>query len=177
MTGASLGVVWGPETPGNRENGKPEQKYCDLHFESQGEKHTLELEYIANGSYNTVYGVKDRSIPLILRVSIPPKEKSLKRKLTESELEAREHEKRRAIEDQLTELQFMRSMGNSGIGPRVYATVQFTDPSMTGVFTEKLEMSLLDAESCPYRTRRAFVDSDAESALVDLYARSSRLFE
>jgi hypothetical protein len=172
-----LGFVWGPDTPGDRENGKPEQKYRDLHFESQGEKHTLELEYIANGSYNTVYGVKDTSIPLILRVSIPPEENSLKIKLTEAELEEIEHEKRRAIEEQLTELQFMRSMGKSGIGPRVYATVQFTDPGMTGVFTEKLEMSLLDAESCPYRTRRAFVDSDAESALVDLYARSSRLFE
>ena len=177
MTGASLGFVWGPETPGDRENGKPEQKYSDLHFESQGEKHTLELEYIANGSYNTVYGVKDPSIPLILRVSIPPEENSLKRKLTEAERAAIEHEKRLAIEEQLTELQFMRSMGKSGIGPRVYATVLFTDPSMTGVFTEKLEMSLLDAESCPYRTRRAFVDADAESALVDLYARSSRLFE
>jgi hypothetical protein len=115
MTGALLGVDWGPETPGDRENGKPEQKYRDLHFESQGEKHTLELEYIANGSYNTVYGVKDPSIPLILRVSIPPKENSLK---TEAELEAIEHEKRLAIEEQLTELQFMRSMGKSGIGPR-----------------------------------------------------------
>jgi hypothetical protein len=177
MTGASLGVVWGPATPGDRENGKPEQKYRDLHFESQGEKHMIELEYIANGSYNTVYGVKDPSIPLILRVSIPPEEKSQNIKLTEAERKAREHEKRLAIEEQLTELQFMRSMGKRGIGPRVYATVLFKDPSMTGVFTEKLEMSLLDAESCPYRTRRAFVDADAESALVDLYARSSRLFE
>ena len=184
MTGARLGPVWGPYTPGCKENGKPELKNRNLTFASQAETHTLGLEYIANGSYNTVYGVKDTSIPLILRVSIPLEseageaagaENSKKRKRSEEQRE--ERLERRATEDRLTELQFMRRMGKLGIGPRVYATVMFADHRTTGLFTEKLEMSLFDAELCPYLTRAAFVDADAESALVDLYARSSRLFE
>jgi hypothetical protein len=187
----------------------------ELTFEIDGNTHTLRLEYIARGSYNSVYGVRGTTIPLVLRVSIPPAVKtdeavktvkteetdetdetdedevtdgadeSKKRKRCDETEESkkkrreerREEKKRQAIQDQRTELQFMRRMGKNGIGPRVYATVQFTDSHRTGVFTDKLDMSLQDAESCPYRTRRAFVDADAESALVDLYARSSRMFE
>ena len=136
---------------------------------SDGDTHTLQLTYIARGTYNIVYGVEGTTVPLILRVSFPP------------EKDDDEDANIQARQDQRTELKFMRRMGDLGIGPRVYASVLFTDSGadapMTGLFTEKLEMSLSDAESCPYLTRRAFVDADAESALVDLYARSSRVFE
>jgi len=62
------------------------------------------------------------------------------------------------------EIRLMRRMDELGIGPRIY------------VFTEKLDMSLFDAEFDPPLLRKAFVDADCESALVDLYARSSRVF-
>jgi hypothetical protein len=147
----------------------------ELTFEIDGNTHTLRLEYIARGSYNSVYGVRGTNIPLVLRVSIPPAVKTDKTDEAEKTDEAdeaekadeadgadeskkrkrrdetedskkkrreewREEKKRQAIQDQRTELQFMRRMGKNGIGPRVYATVLFTDPRRTGVFTDKLDM-------------------------------------
>jgi hypothetical protein len=131
----------------------------ELTFEHDGTQYALQLAPIARGSHNMVYAL---SPGLIARVSVPPKNES-------------EEETEQRVADHRVELRFMRRMGKLGIGPRVHAKIRFADPSMTGVVTERLEMSLYEAESCPHLTRAAFVDGDAESALVDLYARSSRV--
>ncbi len=131
-----------------------------LEFTVGGADYRQELRPLAKGAYNTVYSVERP--PLVVRVSIVPKDE-----------EAEETERRLDVYE--SEIGFMRRMGDLGIGPRVYAELRLGGTGI-GVVTEKLEGSLFDAESCPFLARRAFVDADAEAALVDLYARSSRIF-
>lgn len=125
-----------------------------------GADYRQELRPLGKGSYNTVYSVERP--PLVVRVSIVPEDEE-------------EEETERRLDVYEREIGFMRRMGDLGIGPRVYAELRLGGTGI-GVVTEKLEGSLFDAESCPFLARRAFVDADAEAALVDLYARSSRIF-
>jgi hypothetical protein len=120
------------------------------------------IRQIAKGTYNVVYEVKRSNPPLVLRVSIEPRNESVWRAFSR-------------IVDYEAELQNMRRMADLGLGPRVYAELRFGDTGI-GVVMERLELSLLEAESCPFLARRVFVDHEAESELVDLYARASREF-
>jgi hypothetical protein len=72
---------------------------------------------------------------------------------------------------------FMRELGAIGVGPEVYATleVQLEGKLLLGFAMERFERTLSEIPKCPSLMRKVFVEADGETALVDLYVRSSEL--
>jgi hypothetical protein len=135
---------------------------ASLEYTVGGTEYRQKLRPLNQGGYNMVYSVERSDGPLVVRVSTPLEDEQ-------------KGETAHRIRGYKKEIDFMRRMGDLGIGPRVYAELRLGNTGI-GVVTEKLEFSLFDAESCPFLARRAFVEADAEAALVDLYGRSSRIF-
>jgi hypothetical protein len=133
-----------------------------IQFNDGKDDYDRAIRKLAQGTYNVVYEVRRSNPPLVVRASIEPHDESTT------------HAWKRIINYE-QELRNMRRMADLGLGPRVYAELRFGTTGI-GVVMERLELSLLEAESCPLLARRAFVDHDTESQLVDLYARASREF-
>ena len=75
------------------------------------------------------------------------------------------------------EVMFMRELGAIGVGPEVYATleVELEGKLLLGFAMERFERTLSEIPKCPSLMRKVFVEADGETALVDLYVRSSEL--
>jgi hypothetical protein len=68
-------------------------------------------------------------------------------------------------------------VSDAGLAPRTYARLLLTRGTrvVPCVVLERFEYSLSEIQECPALMRRMFVEYDGESALVDLYTRTSRL--
>ena len=68
-------------------------------------------------------------------------------------------------------------LSDAGLAPRTHARLLLVrgERVLPCVVLERFEYSLAEVQKCPALIRRMFVESDGESALVDLYARTSRL--
>ncbi len=68
-------------------------------------------------------------------------------------------------------------VSDAGLAPRTYARLLLARGTQVVpcVVLERFEYSLSEIQECPALIRRMFVEYDGESALVDLYTRTSRL--
>jgi hypothetical protein len=76
------------------------------------------------------------------------------------------------------EVERTAALSADGLAPRTYTRLVMWEAwggiyVRLGVVLERFEFSLDEVQMCPSLTRRMFVESDGESALVDLYARAS----
>jgi hypothetical protein len=116
---------------------------------------------IGAGSYNFVFAPRVNGADLegvVIRLTKPGKPRP-----------SREAFEREAM--------FMRELGAIGVGPEVYATleVQLEGKLLLGFAMERFERTLSEIPKCPSLMRKVFVEADGETALVDLYVRSSEL--
>jgi hypothetical protein len=80
---------------------------------------------------------------------------------------------RERAEEFQRESAFARRIGEEGIGPAIYAELEID--GRLGFAMERFDHSLDEVARCPALMKTMFVESDGESALVDLYVQSSRL--
>jgi hypothetical protein len=116
---------------------------------------------IGAGSYNFVFAPRVNGADLegvVIRLTKPGKPRP-----------SREAFEREAM--------FMRELGAIGVGPEVYATleVKLEGKLLLGFAMERFETALSEIPKCPSLMRKVFVEADGETALVDLYVRSSEL--
>ena len=116
---------------------------------------------IGAGSYNFVFAPRVNGADLegvVIRLTKPGKPRP-----------SREAFEREAM--------FMRELGAIGVGPEVYATleVELEGKLLLGFAMERFETALSEIPKCPSLMRKVFVEADGETALVDLYVRSSEL--
>ena len=83
------------------------------------------------------------------------------------------------IEEYWREVAQTRKVSDVGVAPATFARLVLSvgggksGTVRLGVVLERFEHSLADVQDCPSLVRRMFVESDGESALVDLYARAA----
>jgi hypothetical protein len=74
------------------------------------------------------------------------------------------------------EVERAAELSDAGLAPRTYTRLVLWEPDREhvrlGVVLERFEFSLDEVQMCPSLTRRMFVESDGEGALVDLYSRT-----
>ena len=119
-------------------------------------EHAYDMTWIDKGSYNYVGvpSVGKIDVPdVIIRLAVPD------RCPTRADFER--------------EVRFATAIGVRGIGPAIYATLDVG--ALRGIAMERFQYTLGDVATCPRLMRQAFVESDGETALVDLYVRSSAL--
>lgn len=121
-----------------------------------GHEYAYDMTWLNNGSYNYV------GAPSVGKVDVPD---VLIRLTDPNRCPTRAGFER--------EVRFAIAIADRGIGPAIYATLDVG--ALRGLAIERFPYTLGDVAKCPRLMRQAFVESDGETALVDLYVRSSAL--
>ena len=127
-----------------------------LTLKNGGHEYAYDMTWLDRGSYNRV------GVPSVGKVDVP----DVLIRLTDPD-------KCPTRADFEREVRFAIAIADRGIGPAIYATLDVG--ARRGLAMERFPYTLDDVAKCPRLMRRAFVESDGETALVDLYVRSSAL--